>query len=160
MPKNPSAASSPNSSRGNARASSSAAACGAMRWSAKRANVSRTAFCSTLSSKSMAACPPCSDVVRAVQRARRVARDHAVADLLGEHLAVALCGIAVAAAATGHLVVDRALRDAGDQVLVLRYHGAPVRLVQPDEVQPRVASAEQPDGRLDVAVAEGDQLRV
>src|SRR5512145_167656 len=53
MPKRPMAASSPNSSRGKACASSSAAARGAMRSSLKRANVSRTCLCSGLGSKFM-----------------------------------------------------------------------------------------------------------
>src|SRR5512135_1447877 len=53
MPNSPIAASSPNSSRGKACASSSAAACGAMRSSQKRAKVSRTWRCSGLGSKFM-----------------------------------------------------------------------------------------------------------
>src|SRR6266496_1518379 len=53
MPNRPMRASSPNSSRGKACASSSAAACGAMRWSQKRAKVSRTCCCSGLGWKFM-----------------------------------------------------------------------------------------------------------
>src|SRR3990170_4037418 len=53
MPNRPIPASCPKSSRGKACASSIAAACGAMRWSQKRAKVSRTCCCSGFSSKFM-----------------------------------------------------------------------------------------------------------
>src|SRR5690606_14728228 len=131
MPKKPRSASSWKSSLGNACASSIAAAFGAMRRSQNRAKVSWTARCSSVSSKSIVR----SSAFPAVQLARLLARDHAVADLLGEHLAIALPRIAVAAAAAGDLVVDRSFRHAGDQVLVARHDLAPVGVGEANEVQ-------------------------
>src|ERR1019366_1475096 len=147
MPNRPSSASSAKMSRGNACASSIAAARGAIRWSLKRAKLALMACCCSVRSKSIDS--PC-----------RCCRNHAVAHLVAQPRPIAPGRVAVAPAAASRLVVDRALGHVDDQVLVLRYHLRSVGIGQSDEVERALAAAEQTEGGLEIAVAEGDQLGV
>src|SRR3972149_6968956 len=147
MPKRPMAANCPKTSRGKAWAASMAAACGAMRSSLKRANCARISRCSGLRSKS-------------IELLRGGRRNDLVAHLFAELGAIALARIAVATAPAGLLMVGRALGDVGDQVLVLRHDDLAVGISQADEVERARPAAEQSEGRFEVAVAEGHELRV
>src|SRR5579863_1648184 len=147
MPNTPSAASSAKVSRGNAWASSIAAARGAMHASLKRAKFALMACCAWVRSKS-------------IDTPRRCCRNDAVPHLLAQPPLVPLGRVAIAPAATSRLLVDRSLGHTDDQVLVLRCHLGSIRIGEPDEVERARTAAEQTEGGLEISIAEGDQLGV
>src|SRR3974377_1100663 len=57
-------------------------------------------------------------------------------------------------------MIDRAARHPGNQILVARGNHFAVRVSQADEVKCAVATSEQPEGRLEIAVAEDYNLCV
>src|SRR3974377_1703999 len=57
-------------------------------------------------------------------------------------------------------MIDRAARHPGNQILVARGNHFAVRVSQTDEVECTVATSEQPEGGLEIAVAEDYNLCV
>src|SRR5271167_1605417 len=93
----------------------------------------------------------CASTLCSIQLGHSRGRDQSVAHFFLELGAAAQLRIAVAAAAACLLMINGTARHAVDQVFVTWRHRRAVRIGESDEIERAGATAEQAEGRLEIA---------